>query len=110
MKRKKIYVCAPFSGTPEQMKQNTIKTCSICRNLYEQGVEPVAPQLYYPRFLREEDQKERRDGLDAGLEWLEQCDEIWVFGDRVTEGMRAEVRFAEAHNIPIQFVKEGPYD
>jgi hypothetical protein len=30
-------------------------------------------------------------GLDLGLELLEICDELWAFGDKVSEGMAGEI-------------------
>ena len=38
------------------------------------------------------------------LLWL--CDEIWAFGDTVTEGMAAELQFGKSLNIRIRHVTE----
>lgn len=105
MKRKKVYVCAPYHGTDlADRERNEIRTGQICRNLYENGMHPVAPQLLYTRWLNEDDPKERADGLAAGLEWLEQCDAIFVFGEVVTPGMEQEIMHAKMHGIPIERV------
>ena len=34
------------------------------------------------------------------------CDEIWVFGDVITEGMRKEIDFCRNLNITIRYPKE----
>ncbi|MBR3271623.1 MAG: DUF4406 domain-containing protein [Clostridia bacterium] len=104
MKRKKIYICAPWRGKNgterEQNKRNTIK---IWYWLYRNGYHPIAPQLLYGELLNEENPQERRDGMDAGLDELQHCDEVWVFGECVTEGMRGEINYATTAGIPIKY-------
>ena len=39
-------------------------------------------------LLKDEEKKERETGMKLGLHWLEEADELWVFGDTVSEGMR----------------------
>ena len=106
MKRKKIYVCAPYSGTLGDMLYNRKLTIERCRALYEQGCHPIAPQLFYPSFLDEFDPEQRQFGLDAGLEWLALCDEIYVYGSRTTAGMLREIDYALDHSIPACYVPE----
>ena len=38
------------------------------------------------------------------LLWL--CDEVWVFGDTVTDGMRAELQFCKNLNIRARKITE----
>lgn len=38
------------------------------------------------------------------LLWL--CDEVWVFGDTVTDGMRAELKFCKNLNIRTRHITE----
>ena len=106
MKRKKIYVCAPYSGTLEEMLRNRKLTIDRCYALYAQGYHPIAPQLFYPSFLDEYDPKQRQFGLDAGLEWLAMCDVIFVYGSRITDGMRREIDYALDNEIPACYVPE----
>ena len=35
-----------------------------------------------------------------------QCDECWVFGEEITEGMKMETGFAEKLNITIRYFSE----
>ena len=102
MKRKKVYVCAPFGGSAEAIERNTLLTKHRCRALYESGLEPIAPQLYYSQFLDDLNTDERKDGLSAALEWLKQCDVVYVYADSPTVGMAAEIEYAKKHGIPIQ--------
>ena len=34
--------------------------------------------------------------MDMGLELLKLCDEVWVFGDKISEGMKKEIEFAKS--------------
>ena len=36
-----------------------------------------------------------------GLVWLLQCDELWIIGRRITEGMKREIAQAKAWNIKV---------
>ena len=38
------------------------------------------------------------------LLWL--CDEVWAFGDVITDGMRAELKFGKNLNIRIRKITE----
>lgn len=106
LKRKTVYVCAPFGGTIDDQIRNTTLTIRRCRQLYDQGCNPIAPQIYYPRFLDDNDPAERRDGLDAALDWLKHCDVVYVYGDRITPGMKAEIELAQKRGIPVKQVQD----
>lgn len=64
---------------------------------------PIAPHLYFTQFLGE-DNKERDLGILMGLELMELCDEVWVFGETISEGMRREIEYAKLIHKPIYFM------
>jgi len=39
------------------------------------------------------------------LELVGACDEVRVYGDRITAGMRKEIDYAEARAIPVRIVE-----
>jgi hypothetical protein len=92
--RSKVYICSPYRSDPER---NTINARRYCRFAYKQWFMPVAPHLYFPQFLNDNVPSERADALRLGLELLEDCAEVWVFGQHISEGMRAEIN--EAHRL-----------
>ena len=49
---------------------------------------------------------ERKLGMQADLSLLWVCDEVWVFGDEITEGMKKEIIFAEKLNIKVKYISE----
>ncbi|WP_243007242.1 DUF4406 domain-containing protein [Anaerotruncus sp. AF02-27] len=41
-------------------------------------------------------------GIQAGLELLSRCDELWVCGPEISAGMQREIQFAKGLGIPIR--------
>lgn len=106
---KKIFVCSPLRGigsTEEAARQNCrsniVLAKGVCRYITEKGYIPYCPHLYFPRFLIDADPKEREVGMLMGLTWLAQCDELWVIGRRISEGMKREIAKAEEWGIPVK--------
>lgn len=66
---------------------------------------PVIPH-FYALVLDDEIPDERKLGMQAGLSLLWVCDEVWVFGDEITEGMKKEIIFAEKLNIKVKYILE----
>ena len=99
---KKVYICAPLGGNVtdnrEQVRRYT-KYALLC------GTAPVVPH-FYAECLDDNDPKDREVGLAAGMSLLWLCDEVWVFGDTVTDGMRAELKFCKNLNIRVRKITE----
>ena len=49
---------------------------------------------------------EREQALRFCLELVDTCDEVRVFGGRVTAGMKREVEYAKRRGIPVRFETE----
>ena len=101
---KKVYVCSPFRPTAasladraEEQRSNIERALKACRILAMMGIQPLAPHLYFTRFLKDDVAAERDTGMRFALSWLEQADELWVFGSTVSEGMAAEIK--RAHEL-----------
>ena len=100
---KRVYICAPDCGnTARDWKQITkyIKYALLC------GTAPVVPH-FYALCLDDSIPKESEIGIAAGLSLLWFCDEMWLFGDEVTEGMAAEIQFCKNLNVTIRKVREN---
>ena len=50
-------------------------------------------------------QSVRSDAVPGCLLWF--CDELWLFGDTVTEGMVAELQFCKYLNIRIRRIQQN---
>ena len=99
----KIYICSPFRGDTEVNTQNAI---SYCRFAVKQGYFPIAPHIWLTRFLDDADRGERGLGISFGLRLLSGCRVVWVFGSRISEGMRKEIAEAERRSIPVRYFSE----
>lgn len=60
------------------------------------------PHLLFPQFLKDEDPEERKLGIKLGLEQLAMCDELWIFGEEISEGMSQEIFYAEEKGIFVR--------
>ena len=95
-----MYVCSPYRGDVER---NVSKAQGYCRFAIGQGVIPVTPHIYFTQFLDDDIPEERKVGMRMGLMMLERCDELWVFGARISEGMKSEIRAAEQLGTPVLY-------
>lgn len=100
---KLVYIASPYAG---DIEYNTRKAIEYCRYAAERGVIPLAPHLLFPRFLSELNPEERELGIRMGLTLIAKCSELWVFGDRITTGMRREIVEAERLGMPVKYVSE----
>lgn len=101
---RKIFVCSPYRPTSQdekcrkdELEANIRRAKMACRILSTLGFLPLAPHLYFTQFLKDEEKQERNIGIQLGMQWLEEADELWVFGSTVSEGMAAEIK--RAHEL-----------
>ena len=99
---KRAYVCAPLGGNIEE---NLKKVKAYTAYALRCGTAPVVPH-FYAECLDDNYPKDREIGLAAGMSLLWLCDEVWVFGDTVTDGMRAELKFCKNLNIRVRKITE----
>ena len=109
-----VFICSPYrpqSDDPAEQARELLRNIKLakigCRIAVEHGCAPIAPHLLYPQFLDDRDPEERDAGKKCGLQFLNLCDEMWVLGRKITQGMAAEIAAANANGIPI-FVLEHP--
>ena len=104
-----VYICSPYSADPEG---NTEKARRYCRFAVDAGAIPFAPHLLLPQFMSEA--TERETVMFFNKVYLGRCEELWVFGSEITNGMAAEIRWAERRNTRIRYFtedcKENSYD
>ena len=49
---------------------------------------------------------ERELAIRTDLRLLDLCQELWVFGNRISEGMKREIAYAQEAGIPVRYIKE----
>ena len=92
-----VYVASAYSG---DTAANTEKTKQYCRYALEQGQIPLAPL-----FMNDADPEERELAIFMDVILLGKCDELWVFGDRISEGMKTEIDVAKKRRQKIRYFK-----
>jgi hypothetical protein len=98
-RERKVYIASPYRGDTETNISNARR---YARFAYERGYLPIAPHLYLPQFLNDDNPGERETALAWGLVALAACRELWVFGETISEGMAKEIREARRLRIPTR--------
>lgn len=99
-KKKVVFVGHPIGG---DVAGNMRKALAICEQLHRNGVIPVAPYLVSLQYLNGEVVEDRELGIEVNRICFERglIDELWLFGDRISEGMFGEIKLALQLKIPI---------
>lgn len=100
---KLIFVCSPYRGNVEY---NTSRAKGYCRFVQSKGYAPYAPHLHNTQFLDESIHEEREAGIMLGMQLLKRSDEMWLFGNRLTDGMEAELMKAQRMKIPVRYFSD----
>ena len=98
-----VYICSPYAG---DIENNTAAARRYSRFAVESGYIPITPHLLFPQFLNDSDPKERELGLFFGNAILSKCAEMWVFGERISEGMETEIKRATWKGHRIRYFSE----
>lgn len=98
----RAYICSPLGGNVSANIENAKR---YARYAFECGMAPFIPH-FYALILDDSNKEERNLGMLAGLSMLWVCDEVWVFGDEITEGMREEIHIAESLKIDVRYISE----
>ena len=96
-----VYVASPFAGDEARNAENAAR---YCRFAVDSGAIPLAPHLFLPSFMSEAE--ERDEAMFMNMVFLGKCEQLWVFGDRITAGMAAEIAKAEKRQMPIRYFNE----
>lgn len=100
MAKKTVFIAHPISG---DVKGNIEKVLKICAQVHSKNVIPVAPYLVSLHYLDDNVEEDRGLGIEANHECFRRryVDELWLFGNRISNGMRQEILLAWQIDIPI---------
>ena len=93
-----VYICSPYAG---EIEKNTYRARAFSRFAVEKKYIPLAPHLLCPQYIDEE--TERWLGLKMGIVFMGKCEEVWVFGDVISEGMAEEIERAGKMRKKIRY-------
>lgn len=99
-----VYICSPLRG---DVLENQQRAKEFCRLALRAGCIPIAPHIYFTQFLNDDNPEEREQGIEAGLQLLKLCSEIWVFLPpcrKPSQGMEQEIDLAKRSGIKIKYM------
>jgi len=102
-KPQKVYICSPFAGDIETNVSNALR---YCRFAVEQGKITIAPHCYFPRFMDDGNPSERELAISFAVQLLYECKALWIFGAKITEGMKREILAAKLSGVRIKQFNE----
>lgn len=99
---KMVYIAHPISG---DIAGNLEKIRTIVRqiNIEQPNVVPFAPYWLDCHALDDTNPVERQRGINNDGEYFRRLvmDEVWLCGDRISNGMQAEIDLANELGIPV---------
>ena len=98
-----VYICSPLTGDTVRNQENAR---TYCRFAVDAGCVPIAPHIYFPQFMNDNDRKERDLALFMDIVLLSKCAELWVFGERISSGMSIEIEKAKRKGQLIRYFTE----
>lgn len=101
------YIAHPVAGDPKNLDR--IIRIAEKINREEPQVVPFVPYYIDLLTLDDNDPKDRTKGIRNDTELIRRkfIDEIRLYGDRISNGMMAEIRLARELGIPIQPMTKG---
>jgi len=102
--KKLVYICSPYAG---DIDYNTKMAKEYCRYAMKCECVPIAVHLIYPSFLDDTNPAERAAGIQMGLRVLATCEELWIGGTHISEGMKIEISEAERLGIPVKRISQS---
>ena len=67
---------------------------------------PITPHIYFTQFMDDTVFEERETAIFMNLVLMSKCVELWVFGDTISAGMKAEIERAERKHMKIRYFTE----
>lgn len=97
---KTIYVCSRFRGDVNKNKQLAKE---YCKEIISCGFLPIAPHIYFTEFMDDNNKEERELAFKFNKLLIDFCDELWVYGQEISQGMLIEINYAKEKNKRIKY-------
>lgn len=109
--QKRVYICSPLRAETENGMAQNMRAAKayMFYAIKRMHVRASAPHAFLPIFLCDEIPGERALALKFDLELMEQCDVLFVCGNRISSGMRGEIARAAVLHMPITVFDAGIY-
>lgn len=99
-----VYICSPYShGCINTNIENARK---YSRFAVDRHYLPITPHIYFTQFMDDTVSEERETAIFMNFVLMSKCVELWVFGDTISAGMKAEIEHAERKHMKIRYFTE----
>lgn len=98
-----MYICAPLRGDVEK---NIEFARQKAQEVFQSGGIPVCPHITLPSNADPACSVQDEAAREMGLQLVESCQQLNVYGSTITEGMRAEIHRAQERGIPVVYEQE----
>ena len=95
-----VYIAHPIGGYVDGNLEDLRRIIKHI-NLTMPDIVPYCPYYADVVSLCDNTPAERKRGMDNGIMTLGLAHEVWLCGDRISEGMRTEIDHAETLGIPL---------
>ena len=98
-----VYICSPYSGDTERNIKNAKR---YSRFAVDKHYLPIAPHIYFTQFMDNCIPEERDTAIFMNWVLMSKCVELWVFGENISAGMKAEIDRAKRKHMRIRYFTE----
>lgn len=99
-----IYICSPYSCG--NLNENIEKARKYSRFAVDSHCLPITPHIYFTQFMDNNIPEERETAIFMNWVLMSKCEQLWVFGDNLSTGMKAEIDRAKRKHIKIRYFTE----
>lgn len=98
-----VYICSPYSGDTERNVENARR---YSRFAVDRHYLPITPHIYFTQFMDDNVPEERNTAIFMNWVLISKCVELWVFGETISSGMKAEIERAKRKKMKIRYFTE----
>ncbi len=98
-----VYICSPYAG---DIERNTENARRYSRFAVDQHCLPITPHIYFTQFMNDAVPEEKDIAIFMNWVLMSKCAELWVFGEVVSKGMKAEIDRAKRKHMKIRYFTE----
>lgn len=100
---KNAYICSPLNDNEKTHINNAV---AYAKFVYHRcGMLPIMPH-FYALIFGDKYKLQKELGISIRLGQILDSEDIWVFGNTITEGMGEEIRKAMALNRKIHYIDD----
>ena len=98
-----VYICSPYSGDTERNVENARR---YSRFAVDRHYLPITPHIYFTQFMDDNVPEVRNTAIFMNWVLMSKCVELWVFGETISSGMKAEIERAKRKKMKIRYFTE----